>query len=142
MPESCYMGESYLWFLFFAKIFSNYFLSISGDYLLASVLCKCSTAFDICQILNHSIQSYSNIVRKRTVCGDNCAFLVINIIFGQACNGARNQVLDSSIFDKLEEGGKKRSIYVDDVCKCLQVFFMLFRGKDNHFQEKQKSPWL
>lgn len=37
--------------------------------------------------------------------------------------------------------GKKKSVSVDDVYKCLQVFFMLFRGKDNHFQEKQKSPY-
>jgi len=60
------MEDSCLRLLLFANFFSDYFLSISGDYLLASVPFKCNTAFGVCQILNHFIQPRRNIASKRT----------------------------------------------------------------------------
>lgn len=130
MPESCYMEESYLWFLFFAKIFSNYFLSISGDYLLASVLCKCSTAFDICQILNHSIQSHSNIVRKRTeFVGITVPFLLLTLFLDRHVMVPEIKFwtqVSSTNWKKAGGGGKY-------ICRwCLQVFasvFYAFQGQ-------------
>lgn len=132
------MEESCLWFFFFVNFFSDYFLSMSGDYLLASVLFKCNTAFGICQILNHSIQPHSNTVNKKMeFVGIIVPFLLLILFLDRHVVVPEIKFWTLQYIQETRKRKKKNNLcrYVDHVCKCFLCFsgtrISIFRRNKN-----------